>query len=208
MNLPDDSSIDRFCDSLKKWKFGIGSVEIRYATVVLNGKEYLQKAYVTLFSNLFKNCETTLTKASRFSVGKITKNLDPSSLEKFIEKLFKGIVEVEGLSLSFPKPSQPLFFSSSQYARSFDSFTDKAIIRAIVKSDIDLPSRRSLDAELRLATPPFDGLEDLLSFYGFSNPNQMPTDFEIEVSLMPPVECEVSYCSIENNHLHLRLKKH
>lgn len=67
----------------------------------------------------------------------------------------------------------------------------------------------SFDRELRIVTPPFDGLQDLTSWLGLGGEKNQPTDFgKAELVVKPPVDCIIDETRLRDDRLHIVLAAH
>ena len=123
-----------------------------------------------------------------------------------LQNASNGVIDVDHLRLALPSERFDFYSEMSDRNRWFSD------LHLLVQGDQrPLPSPGSLlalDNALRLATPPFDGLNDVLNWLGLRDPGSSSNSPSIAMRIAPPVDLAVGAWQLRNDCLSLTLRAH
>lgn len=129
-----------------------------------------------------------------------------SELLTLLQNARNGVVDVGSLQLALPGERLDFYSEMSDRNR---WFSDLHLL--VQGNQRPLPSPGSLlalDNALRLETPPFDGLADVLNWLGLQDPASSSTAPSISIRIAPPVDLALGAWQLRNDRLSLALLAH
>jgi hypothetical protein len=187
------------------WKSSIVSLNVRFVSVCLDNSWVLFSAQVELFPFECKSEKTDIFATTRVQVGEIVAAINADDVTELIEGIRLGKIGIKESVLKLPDDNGissyvPIMLSEPDY------FTPQLEVRG--NSQVGLTHQfdyAQSNAELRCGETPFDGLADLLSFYGFGSAGQLPNDLKISVKVHPPADLILDKCSLAQNRMRLHM---
>jgi hypothetical protein len=199
--------VDYFKNIYADWKCGVSCVVIQYTAIRNVEKWILLVADIVLSPFERLNGIDDVIFTSEVMVGQIVKNLDEIELDQFFENLLLGQLVLNDVDLRFCSDKNISLYCPV-YVQEPDFFVPRLEIRADRPfGEFSQINYARTNAELRTGDRPFDGLADLLSYFGLSNTGLLPQEQKITLSLHPPLDLKLDHCSLLQNKLSLRLIK-
>ena len=199
--------VDYFKSIYADWKCGVSRIVVQYIAV-RNDDKWILLAADIVFSPFEKpDGIDDVIFTSEVMVGQVVKNLDGIELDQCFENLLSGRLLLGDVDLSFCSDEK-----ISLYCPVYVQEPDFFVPRLDIRSDRPFGQFAQINygrtnAELRVGDHPFDGLADLLSYFGFSNNGLLPQEQKITLSLQPPLDLKLDDCSLSQNTIRLRLVK-
>jgi hypothetical protein len=208
MNFSTNPNASEFLDALSRWIDGISSINVRYVAV-RSGEEWLiNSAVVTLGPRRFAKKTIEEIQTTNVRVGTIQKNVGRRELDSFLNKVCRGTISLGQIRYSLPDTRKLAFFSPDQSSEP-SYFLTKLQIRSVADTRVaSLIAVKTTNAELRILDKPFDGLTDVLSFFGFPAENKLWDMHEIMLELHPPADFDHEKTQLENDKLNVSILKH
>ncbi|MTV40238.1 hypothetical protein [Duganella radicis] len=133
--------------------------------------------------------------------------IDTAELVELVNEARQGRMKIAGFAMTLPDGGNVYTYSPVP-----PSEPDFCVAQLEVRTNSTLMLSHQFDyaltnAELRSNVIPFDGVADLLSLFGFGFTGHMPVQPMISIQLHPPADIIFSDCSLEKNHLKLRVLK-
>ena len=147
-------------------------------------------------------------KAGNFCAGRqIFTRLKKAELLNRLSQAAKGIVDVHDLHLTLLHSTELNFYSATPGGdvgfHELHLTITGSPLPAVSHSDL-----MSTENELRLATPPLDGLSDLCSWLQLSDTRTAGQASSISLRVGPPVDVIFDETQVKRNSLHLTLSAH
>ncbi|MES3022775.1 MAG: hypothetical protein V4857_14455 [Pseudomonadota bacterium] len=199
--------IQHFWQIFESWKYSYVHVNVAFIAVRELDSWKLLSSKVELSPYEFVDFPPELIKTSQLFVGQILERLTTEELTDFMASLQLGGIKLKHTSIFFPDP-QNLSTYAPVGRDEPNHFTPQLEVRCEPKSVFlqEFELART-NAELRCGDVPFDGLGDLLSFFGFGSAGSLPQELKISVKLHPPADLQIEHCSLSQNKLKLRIKR-
>jgi hypothetical protein len=143
-------------------------------------------------------------------VGSIQKNVSSQEIETLVSHLLIGNLPINSEVVSLLRNESndpPSYYAASEL---FDPSNFVPKLEIIGGQSHHLPflvSIKKINDDLRCLDTPFDGLADVLSFFGFENSNFLPQVQSITVSIHPPITLDPNKCSLKSGELNVSLAK-
>jgi hypothetical protein len=205
MSNPTSVQIQHFNRVLDSWKRAIVSVNLSFASILVDDSWTLLSARVEMGPFECTATKKDIFTTSQLKVGNIFSALSVDELAQFIEKMRLGEIEFMGLALKLPD-DQGISLYTPILLGDPDYFTPQLEIRG--KSQFLLTHQfdyEKTNAELRCGEVPFDGIADLLSFFNLGNSGHLPQEPKISLKIYPPADLVIDRCSLTQNCLKLRI---
>jgi len=148
--------------------------------------------------------ESDLLIAGQYQLSKLTTQQSKSLLEDAAN----GKIHIDGKSFIFNE-EEPLRFYSEM--NNHDRWVCDLHLKVISNKQIAPLSPSEIfrvDNLLRRNSTPFDGISDLVSWLGLSNPFIGHRESSIDIRMLPPVDIIYPECGLHNNCLTLTLHAH
>lgn len=207
MSIEEDKS--NFLCSAMEWICDSYSADFRYLAR-REGEQLIILEALLGFAPLAFEIETNfrfendLLVAGQYQFSKLTTQQSISLLEGAA----KGEISIEG-ELFTLSDKEPLRFYSEMNNR--DRWACDLHLKVTSHQRISPLSPGEIlgiDNMLRRNTPPFDGVADLVSWLGLSDPLSGHRESFIDVRMLPPVDIIYPECSLNNNRLTITLHAH
>lgn len=129
------------------------------------------------------------------------------SLLQALTRAASGEIDVPGQTLRLvPKPALD-FFSEMAFRERWYSDLHLQVLGAPHPQPSSL-ELATADSELRLATPPFDGVTDACTWLGLTAPGSTSNPSSLSIRVGPPVDLIFDECLLSSNRLTLTLHAH
>lgn len=198
---------EQFTKILDRWISGISSVSVQYILILINGKWTLKNSIVKFSPVVLEKEHIEEISITRLRAGSIQKNISTTEISTLVAKILSGTLEINGKchSLSTPKS---LYFHTALGWPEPNHFIPRIEISSndshIIKDGLNI---HEANEELRCSPTPFDGIGDLLTFFGFPHSDWLPNTNNIVLEVYSPVILLLDDCSLIKNTLKLKLAK-
>lgn len=128
-------------------------------------------------------------------------------LLRLLDRATEGIIDVYGHSFELGKEQNHDFYSQMTEPDRWYSNLHLQVIGRREPGPSAIDAAR-IDNALRRSNPPFDGIADVASWLGLSNPFTTRDPPSINISVNPPVDLIFSDCSLADDSLRLTLHAH
>ncbi len=198
---------DAFLAHASEWLCNSYSLQIRYLAVKVGEKRQILDAVVLLGPRTISAESDFEVDISDFHAGQVTyPQVSKASAEAVIQDSILGKISTPRVQLTLHSSSSLEFFSTQSDPNNTLHELHLQITGEKVNSST-LQRSSEIDFKLRLASPPFDGIEDLKSWLGLTDPRASHRQATISIRVLPPVDLGSKF-SLSNNHLHVELLAH
>ena len=198
----------RFLNAVEAWGCDNYSLDIRYLAGLDGNPMHLWDAAIAL-QPLPPGVDNNLNlNAGSFSAGQIQRHpVKAKEIIQVIKHASEGIIDVHGKQLSMPIERGLDFYTElAQRDRWYaDLHLQVSGANRPVISGLELAT---IDSALRQATPPFDGLSDVLSWFGIPDQVSNGTASTIRIRMAPPVDLIFEKSKLSQGKLLLTLLAH
>lgn len=146
---------------------------------------------------------------SSIRAGHVKVSVTQSALEDFMAALRAGRLRLleHGLDLALPADQEISLYAPTPLVEP-ECFTPQLEVKCMRQTMLTQSFDYALaNAELRRNAVPFDGLVDLLSFFGLGNSGHLPHEQKILVTLNPPADIIFDGCSLSQDQLRLKVMR-
>lgn len=201
--------LDHFNRVFESWRAGIAHVRAQYVAILAEGSWILLHARVDL--DPFELAETVnqVVSTSSIRAGHVKTSIEQSSLEGFMAALRAGRLRLLdlGLDLSLPAEQEISLYAPTPLVEP-EYFTPQLEVKCVRQTTLTQSFDYALaNAELRRNAVPFDGLVDLLSYFGLDNSGHLPHEQKILLTLNPPGDIIFDGCSLAQDQLRIRVMR-
>ncbi len=201
--------LDHFNRVFESWRAGVAHVRAQYVAVFVEGSWVLLHARVDL--DPFELTETVNEAISTSSIraGHVKASVTQPALEEFMAALRAGRLHLSehGLDLALPADQEISLYAPTSLVEP-EYFTPQLEVKCMRQTMLTQSFDYALaNAELRRNTVPFDGLVDLLSFFGLGNSGHLPHEQKILVTLNPPGDIIIDGCALSQDQLRLKVMR-
>jgi hypothetical protein len=193
----------------ESWRFGVAHVRAQYVAVFVEGSWVLVYARVDLDPFELTEPLNQAISTSSIRAGHVKVSVTQSELEDFMAALRAGRLHLSKHSLDLALPADQ---EISSYAPTPmvepEYFTPELEVKCMRQTMLTQSFDYALaNAELRRNAVPFDGMVDLLSFFGLGNSGHLPHEQKILVTLNPPGDIIFDGCSLSQDCLRLKVMR-
>lgn len=200
---------DEFIRACEAWLCDSYSATVQYLALRnANGITQLAEAVITVAPLPGGGDLDFIIDESLILVGQMQlNNLSSEKIKELLADVCDGTVTVEGERLSLGGIDDLGFHSDMiQENRWFsDLHLDVIGPRPASHPDVDF---QAIDNQLRISTPPFDGLADVCGWLGLSASRQALWQPSIKIRMLSPVDLSFPETTLRNNQLQLTLHAH
>jgi hypothetical protein len=146
---------------------------------------------------------------SGIRAGHLKTRVRQPALEDFMAALRMGRLRLPdlGLDLALPADQEISLYAPTQLVEP-EYFTPQLEVKCMRQTMLTQSFDYALaNAELRRNAVPFDGLVDLLSFFGLGNTGHLPHEQKILLTLNPPADIIFDGCSLSQGQLRLKVMR-
>jgi hypothetical protein len=207
MTTPADHQINHFNRVFDSWKGGTVQVDIRFLSILVDGVWMLLHADIKLLPLACEIPASDIITTSELKVGQIRSSIDSAELDVLIENARRGELTILDTTMAL-SPKGGVY----TYAPFTLNEPDFGVAQLEVRTNNNVMLSHQFDyvrtnAELRCNPVPFDGMMDLLSFFGLGTNGHLPQQPTLSVLLHPPADIVVNSCGLEENRLKLKIIK-
>ncbi len=206
MSQPLSQQIENFQQIYDCWKIAIAHIQVTSVSIMDNEEWTVLAARIEFIPQTVQvNTPNEVITTSSLRVGRERIVADRVQLDEFLAKARSGQITNLGDELKLPRGK-----GISEYSPTPFSEPDYVIPQLEVKCDGFMIATQSFNyeranSELRAGLVPFDGLVDLLSYFGFGANGYLPHESKIVISLHPPCDAMIGQCSLSQNKLTVSL---
>ncbi|MBU1624824.1 MAG: hypothetical protein KJ850_07220 [Gammaproteobacteria bacterium] len=200
----------QFISAAEDWVCNSSSLDIRYVAIKVGEKTNLLAASIGV-SPVPPKLDMSFSLATEgVFAGQIQES--GKSKKEILELLMKaaqGKIDANGLTFELLEDGELGYHSELIWGDKWFSELELQVIggrnNSFAYSHVD---SSKIDDALRQATPPFDGLADLVGWLGLKTPVQTSSAPSINLAVMPPVDYDFRACKLEKDLLSLKLLSH
>ncbi|MBR7746109.1 hypothetical protein [Undibacterium baiyunense] len=208
--MQNSIALNDFRENLNRWLVGLSGINYQFVLIRVNEEWKCVKAHFQLTSWTYPEPVHSEISTPDLRVGSIQKNVSPEEIETFISDLLIGNVPIYSEIVSLLRNEsndKPSYSGPSPFFEPSDFIPKLEIVGGQSHYLPFIANLKKINDDLRCLDTPFDGLADVLSFFGFENSNQLPQVQSIIISIHPPVTLDPSKCSLEDGELNVSLAK-
>lgn len=202
--------LNDFRDSLNRWLVGLSGINYQFVLIRVNEEWKCVKAHFQLTSRFYPEPIHSEISTPDLRVGNIQKNVSSEEIESFVSQLLIGNIPINSeivCLLRNESNDNPSYTAPVTFFEPSDFVPKLEIVGCQSHNLPFLANIKKINDDLRCLDTPFDGLADVLSFFGFENSNLLPQVQSITISIHPPVTLDPSRCSLVNGELNVSVAK-
>ena len=186
-----------FDQIVHSWKNALRSFSIEYLALLEGTSWKLQRANLALGTVDIPEQVNQVVTTSALRIGKISRNVNADEIDSIIRNALAGKITLDGLELALGEKVE-IFLPISAETPTY--FAVNAVIRLDSSAAINTEfSLSMIESELRCHQPPFDGLHDVLTFFGLASNGYIPHERQISFTLHPPIDLLLAECTLQEN---------
>ncbi|MDH3354791.1 MAG: hypothetical protein OEL79_06210 [Chromatiales bacterium] len=204
----DDQIKNIFAESTKEWACDNYSASIRFVVDVDDSSLSIREASIELSPHPLGIDNSFVIKTSKVLLGQVDlEQVTKKDLLALIESAIQGDIQTPKGVATLPKENNYTYYSEgSQIDRwYYDLHLSISGRNHQVSAYSELAE---IDNSLRLSTPPFDGLNDALSWLGLGENTPGNMYPKIDVRINPPVDLIIDESSLNNDEFKMTLHAH
>jgi len=208
MSFPN-LQLDHFNRVFESWRAGVAHVRAQYVSVFVDGNWILLHARVNLEPFELTKTLNQAVSTSSVRAGHVKSSVTQSALDEFMAALRAGRLSFPelGIDLTLPADQEISLYAPTSLVEP-EFITPQLEVKCMSQTMLTQSFDYALaNAELRRNVVPFDGLVDLLSFFGLGNSGHLPHEQRILVTLNPPGDIIFDGCSLSQDQLRLKLMR-
>ena len=208
MSIPS-SQLDHFNRIFESWRAGVTHVHAQYVSMLVEETWVLLHARVYLDPFELSETVNQVISTSGIRAGHVKISVGQPALEEFMAALRAGRLRLPnlGLDMALPADQEISLYAPSQVVEP-EYFTPQLEVKCMRQTTLTQSFDSALaNAELRRNAVPFDGLVDLLSFFGLGNSGHLPHEQKILLTLNPPGDIIFDGCSLSHDKLRLKVMR-
>lgn len=149
-----------------------------------------------------------IVETEKISVGQIQKNLlSKNDVLKILNTAADGLVETPSTPLRLIS-ERPLYFYSEMAGRDRWFYQMHLQVSGDARPMPNSTEKVIIDNQLRLSSPPFDGLVDVVSWLGLGDLDGDSIPAIVQIRVNPPVDLIFDACCLSSDQLRLTLHAH
>lgn len=208
LTVSDENTSSAFLDAAQAWVCDGYSCDMRFmashspqgysiweAAIYFNPLPPLQDL------NMIVDCDRVIVGQQQLN------NQKKSKLFGLINNAINGVLEIPGKTLELPR-DRSLYLYSEMSNRDRRFYDLHLFVGGAVRPNPPQSELALIDNALRAATPPFDGLSDILHWLNLSNPASDSRSSGINLRVGPPVDMIINESTLREDKLHLVLHAH
>lgn len=206
---PPSLQLDHFNRVFESWRAGVAHVRVQYLAMLVEGRWVLLHARVELEPFELSEPVNQIISTSGIKAGHVKTRVGQPALEAFMDAMRVGHLRLPdvGLDLALPEDQEISSYAPTRLDEP-EYFTPQLEVKCMRQTTLTQSFDYAMaNAELRRNAVPFDGLVDLLSFFGLGNSGHLPHEQKILLTLNPPGDIIFDGCSLSKDQLRLKLMR-